>query len=40
MLVVFSDIHLGDGTCAKSISPAAFHLFANRVRELAHNASR
>jgi len=39
MLIVISDIHLGDGTCGKPISPAAFQLFADRVRELVHNAS-
>ncbi len=27
MLVIISDIHLGDGTTAKSISPTAFDLF-------------
>ncbi len=26
MLVIFSDIHLGDGTCEKPISPAAIQL--------------
>jgi UDP-2,3-diacylglucosamine pyrophosphatase LpxH len=39
MLVIVSDIHLGDGTCGKSISPSAFHLFADRLQELAFNAS-
>ncbi len=39
MLVIASDIHLGDGTCGKSISPSAFHLFADRLQELAFNAS-
>ena len=39
MLVIVSDIHLGDGTCGRSISPAAFHLFADRLQELAFNAS-
>jgi UDP-2,3-diacylglucosamine pyrophosphatase LpxH len=39
MLIVVSDIHLGDGTCGKSISASAFHLFADRLRELAFNAS-
>lgn len=39
MLVVISDIHLGDGTTASSISPSAFHLFADRLRETAYYAS-
>jgi len=39
MLVIVSDIHLGDGTCGMSISPSAFHLFADRLQELAFNAS-
>src|SRR4030095_10448814 len=39
MLVVISDLHLGDGTTANSISPSAFHLFANRLREMAYFAS-
>ncbi|HLO18197.1 MAG TPA: hypothetical protein VK206_25420, partial [Anaerolineales bacterium] len=39
MLVISSDIHLGDGTTASSISPSAFHLFSNRLRETAYFAS-
>jgi UDP-2,3-diacylglucosamine pyrophosphatase LpxH len=39
MLVIVSDIHLGDGTCGKSISPTAFTLFSERLRELAFHAS-
>ncbi len=39
MLIIISDIHLGDGTCGKSIPASAFHLFADRLRELAINAS-
>ena len=39
MLIIASDIHLTDGTCAKPISPSAFHLFANRLRETAYQAS-
>ncbi len=39
MLVISSDIHLGDGTTANSISPSAFHLFSNRLRETAYFAS-
>ena len=39
MLIIASDIHLGDGTCARSISPNAFFLFAERLRELAYHAS-
>jgi len=40
MLVIISDIHLGDGTCGMSISSAAFHLFTDRLKELARNASQ
>ena len=39
MLIIASDIHLGDGTCARSISSNAFFLVAKRLRELAFNAS-
>jgi UDP-2,3-diacylglucosamine pyrophosphatase LpxH len=39
MLVIISDIHLGDGTTASSISPAAFDLFSNRLHETAYYAS-
>ena len=39
MLIIVSDIHLSDGTCGKSISASAFHLFADRLRELAFKAS-
>jgi hypothetical protein len=39
MLIIVSDIHLGDGTCGKSISPTAFALFSERLRELAYHAS-
>lgn len=39
MLVIASDIHLGDGTTASSISPAAFELLASRLRETAYLAS-
>jgi len=39
MLVIISDLHLGDGTTANSISPSAAHLFANRLREMAYFAS-
>ena len=39
MLVIVSDIHLGDGTTANSISPTAFELLANRLRETAFYAS-
>ena len=38
MLVISSDIHLGDGTTANSISPTAFDLFSNRLRETAYYA--
>jgi UDP-2,3-diacylglucosamine pyrophosphatase LpxH len=39
MLIIISDFHLVDGTCGKSISPSAFRLFGDRLRELAFNAS-
>jgi len=39
MLVISSDIHLGDGTTATSISPTAFDLFVHRLRETAYYAS-
>jgi UDP-2,3-diacylglucosamine pyrophosphatase LpxH len=39
MLVIISDLHLGDGTCGKSITPSAFYLFSSRLRELAYQAS-
>jgi hypothetical protein len=39
MLVISSDIHLGDGTTASSISPTAFDLFSNRLSETAYFAS-
>jgi hypothetical protein len=40
LLIIVSDLHLGDGSCGKPISPAAFQLFASRLKELAHNASQ
>ena len=39
MLIIISDLHLGDGTTAESIPTSAFHLFANRLREMAFFAS-
>ena len=39
MLVIISDLHLGDGTTASSIAPGAFRLFSNRLRETAYYAS-
>ena len=39
MLVIISDLHLGDGTTAESIPPSAFNLFAERLRETANFAS-
>ena len=39
MLIIISDLHLVDGTCGVPISAAAFKLFADRVKELAINAS-
>lgn len=39
MLVIISDLHLGDGTTANSIAKSAFQLFSNRLRETAYYAS-
>lgn len=39
MLVIISDVHLGDGTTAESIPPSAFQLFGERLRETAYFAS-
>jgi len=39
MLIILSDIHIGDGTCCQSVSAGAFRLFAERLKELALNAS-
>jgi len=39
MLVIISDLHLGDGTCGKPLDPSAFRLFETRLRNLAYNAS-
>ncbi|HIE24822.1 MAG TPA: hypothetical protein EYP74_02355 [Anaerolineales bacterium] len=39
MLVIISDLHLGDGTCGKPIKPSAFRLFETRLKDLAYNAS-
>ncbi len=39
MLIIISDLHFGDGTCGKPVSPSAYTLFAERLKELARNAS-
>jgi UDP-2,3-diacylglucosamine pyrophosphatase LpxH len=39
MLVAISDLHLDDGTIGKSISTDAFHLFCERLEQLAYSAS-
>ena len=39
MLVIVSDLHLGDGTTADSIPASAFNLFAKRLRQDARFAS-
>jgi UDP-2,3-diacylglucosamine pyrophosphatase LpxH len=39
MLVIFSDLHLTDGTSSETISPGAFHLLAERIEDLALRAS-
>ena len=39
MLIILSDLHLNDGTTGEPLSPEAFALFADRLRELAMTAS-
>src|SRR5258706_6199342 len=39
MLLIVSDLHLGDGTTANSITPNAFELFAGRLQETLDFAS-
>src|SRR4030042_4550671 len=39
MLVAISDIHLDDGTCGKSLPVSAFHIFRERLEQLAYSAS-
>ena len=39
MLIIISDLHLGDGTCGKSISSDAFYVFAERITKMARRAS-
>ena len=39
MLFIISDLHLGDGTTAKSIASSAFQVFARRLQETAYFAS-
>ncbi len=39
MLVIISDLHLTDGTSDATLSPEAFFLFAERLRELATRAA-
>jgi hypothetical protein len=39
LLIIVSDLHLGDGTTASSISPSAFQVFAKRLQETAYFAS-
>ncbi|MDD2922043.1 MAG: metallophosphoesterase [Anaerolineales bacterium] len=39
MLVIVSDLHLGDGTTADSIPASAFDVFARRLQETAYFAS-
>ncbi|MBI5352985.1 MAG: hypothetical protein HZB50_10135 [Chloroflexi bacterium] len=39
MLVIVSDLHLGDGTTAASIPASAFEVFARRLNETAYFAS-
>ena len=39
MLVIISDLHLTDGSSGETISPGAFRIFADRLRDLAYGAS-
>jgi hypothetical protein len=39
MLIILSDLHLNDGTTSEALSPEAFALFADRLKELAITAS-
>jgi UDP-2,3-diacylglucosamine pyrophosphatase LpxH len=39
MLVAISDLHLDDGTIGKSLSADAFHIFRERLEQLAYSAS-
>jgi UDP-2,3-diacylglucosamine pyrophosphatase LpxH len=39
MLVAISDLHLDDGTCGKSLPVDAFHIFRERLAQLAYSAS-
>ncbi len=39
MLVIISDLHLGDGTVGETLSPGAFHIFSQRLQEMATAAS-
>ena len=39
MLLAISDLHLDDGTIGKSLSADAFHIFRERVEDLAYAAS-
>ncbi len=39
MLIIISDLHLGDSTCGKAISSDAFYVFAERLDEMAMRAS-
>ena len=39
MLIILSDLHLNDGTTGETLSPEAFALFADRLKELAITAS-
>src|SRR5512141_830796 len=39
MLVIVSDLHLGDGTTAASVAASAFDIFARRLNETAYFAS-
>ncbi len=39
MLIILSDIHLGDGSCGESIAPDAFYVFVERLGEMAMRAS-
>ncbi|QDU94862.1 metallophosphoesterase family protein [Lignipirellula cremea] len=39
MLVIISDLHLTDGTSGATLHPGAFHIFAERLHDMAQRAS-
>ncbi len=39
MIVIISDLHLTDGTSGQTVREGAFHIFRDRLRDLAYDAS-